>query len=139
MESESLDRSIRVLYLELEKLADSNDELTDTDVREALHMTLNNFFVWGKALDRLPISYGMFSREGDEAVARAVNNFLFSVHSTSELSAIPKGKERLNRLQNPNILTPGGCQYDDFIGHADEPLSPGELPEDLFDEGDYGE
>ncbi len=139
MVQEDLDFSIRTLFCELEKVADSHDELTDTDVREALHMSLNRFFVWGKPLDRLPTSYGMFSREGDEAVARAVSNFLFSVNSIPELSVTQLGQSRLNRLQNPNIFTPNGCQYDYFIGHADEPLPPDELPEDLFDDGDYDE
>jgi len=134
---ESLNHSIKALYIELERLSEIYEELTDTDVRESLHMTLNYFFVWGKELDTLPISYGMFSLEGDKAVAQAVNAFLSSVSSIPEVNNIPLGGERLGFLQNSNITTPGGCQYDEFIGHADEPLSPNALPEDLFDEGDY--
>jgi len=134
---ESINSAIKTLYTELERLSETYDELTDTDVRESLHMTLNYFFVWGKELDRLPISYGMFSREGDKAIANIVNGFLSSVSSMTELDEISVGKERLDLLQNPEIRTPNGCQYDDFIGHADEPLSPEMLPEDLFEEGDY--
>ena len=137
MALESIVDKVRTLYVELERLSVLHEELMDTDVRESLHMSLNYFFVWGNTLDKLPISYGMFSLEGDRSIARAVDNFLLSVASTPELRKVSLGRDRLDLLQNPNIITPEGCQYDDFIGHTGELLSPEVLPEDLFEEGDY--
>ena len=137
MVSESIVDKIRTLYIELERLSALHEELMDTDVRESLHMSLNYFFVWGNTLDKLPISYGMFSLEGDRSIARVVNNFLLSVSSMSGLRGVSFGRDRLDLLQNPEIITPEGNQYDDFIGHTDELLLPEALPEDLFEEGDY--
>ncbi len=125
------------LYIELEKLLDIYEELTDTDVRENLHLTLNYFFVWGKTLDRLPISYGMFSLRGDQSIASVVNHFLSSVSILSELSEISIGQERLDLLQNEKIVTSAGHQYDEFIGHSDKPLMPDPLPENLFEKDNY--
>ena len=137
MTSEAILNAIKALYTEFDRQSEIYEELMDTDVRESIHMTLNYYFVWGNELDRLPISYGMFSYEGDKSVANVVNSFLSYVSNSSELSEIPVGKERLAMLQNLKITTLGGYQYDDFIGHSDEPLPSDELPEDLFEEGDY--
>lgn len=137
MANELVNDAIRDLYEEFERLSEIHDELMDTDVRESLHLTLNYFFVWGKAVDRIPVSYGMFSMEGDRAVENAVNRFLTSICATLELRQVPVGKDRLLLLQNPELSTLGGCQYDDFIGHSDVPLPPDDLPEDLFDIGYY--
>lgn len=137
MATKDITNTIKALYTELERLSETYEELMDTDVRESLHLTLNFFFVWGNDLNRLPISYGMFTLEGDKAVAGAVAQFLISICSTPELKEVSVGKERLALLQNPEITTSNGCQYDEFIGHMDEPLPPEDLPDDLFDEGDY--
>lgn len=139
MMDDSIDYLIRSLYTELERLSEIYDEILDTDVRESIHLTLNYFFVWGGELDRLPIAYGMLSLEADRAVANAVNRFLTSVFAMPELSGIAVGKDRLKRLQNIEISTPKGYQYDRFIGHSDEPLPAHSLPEDLFDEDEYDE
>lgn len=137
MTSEAIINAIKVLYTELDRLSEVYEELMDTDVRESIHMTLTYYFIWGNELVRLPISYGMFSYEGDKSVANVVNSFLSYVSNNSELCEIPVGKERLAMLQNPKITTPSGYQYDDFIGHSDEALPSDGLPEDLFEEGDY--
>jgi hypothetical protein len=125
------------LYIELEKLLDIYEELMDTDVRDNLYLTLNYFFVWGKTLDRLPISYGMFSLRGDQSIASVVNHFLSSVSILSELSEISIGQERLDLLQNEKIVTSAGRQYYEFIGYSDKPLMPDPLPEDLFEKDNY--
>ena len=137
MVSEQLVNSVKSFYLKLEQLSKDYEELTDTDVRESLHMVLSYYFVWGKSMDRLPISYGMFSLEGDNAVANAVNQFLSSIFAIPEIGEVTIGKERLALLQNKEIKTHSGSEYDDFIGHSDEPLSLEILPEDLFEEVDY--
>lgn len=130
-----INRAIQALYIEFELLLESYEELTDTDVRESIHMTLNYYFVLGKSSNRLPISFGMFSCDGDKAVADVVNKFI--AFATPKLNEFSIGKQRLDLLQNPKLITPGGRQYDDFIGHSDEPLSLDDLPEDIFEEGDY--
>ena len=119
---------------DLEQLSEEFDELTDTDVRESLFVIVNYYFIWGEKLERSPISYGMFTLAGDQAVAQTVETFLSSV---SNLKNIPVGITRLKLIQNPDITTPKGCQYDDYLGHTDELLLPEPLSEVFFEEGDY--
>lgn len=120
----------------MESLTEEFEELTDTVVREALHQTLNYFFVWGENTDKLPINYGMFSLKGDEAIAKVINKFL-SVSIPNVTSAgIPVGQSRLDLLQDESLTNPGGSYYDLFIGYR-EPLPPENLPNYYFIPGDY--
>ena len=127
---------IKALYEDLSVIAETHNELYDTDVRESLHLVLSYFFVWGNEIEVLPISYAMFSEEGDNEVAKAINKFLDSALSDKGLVETSLGKERLQLLQDSSIQVADGLQYDEFIGHTDSPLINSELPEDLF-EPDY--
>lgn len=137
MGSDIVKSRVAEFYNELEPLSDEHIELTDTDVREAIHLALNYYFVWGKARARLPISYYMFSLEADRAVARAVERFLVAADDCFEISRIPLGQARLDLLQDESIRTPCSETYDLFIGHSDEPLQPDQLPQRMFEEPDY--
>ena len=125
------------LFNELERISGEHEEVTDTDVREALHLTINYYFVWGKPRFRVPCNFGMFSAEGDRLVGKAVQEFLDAVGELDELAAIPVGQARLDLLQRADLSTAGGMQYDEFIGHRASPIEPEPLPELLFLEGDY--
>lgn len=137
MTSVQIRELVESFYTDLERLSYKHEELMDTDVRENLHMALNYLFVWEKRALDFPITYGMFSLEGDRAISSSVNKFLSL--SLPKVSDIPVGKERLALLQNFSIKTPNGNQYDEFIGHSDEPLPPDPLPEDFFEVGEYAD
>ena len=126
---------VKRFYIDLELLSNQYEELMDTDVRESLHMVLNYYFVWGGRMPNFPISYGMFSLEGDNALSEVVNNFITA--SLQIINNVPVGKERLALIQDLDIKTPNGNQYDEFIGHSTEPLPLEPLPEDFFEGGFY--
>ncbi|UBF30326.1 hypothetical protein K9N68_34520 (plasmid) [Kovacikia minuta CCNUW1] len=46
MKQTSISNAVEVLFCKLEILSTDHDELTDTDVREAIHLTLNYFTGW---------------------------------------------------------------------------------------------
>ena len=137
MVSKEVEIQVLEFYTELATLSELYEELTDTDVRESLHLTLNYCFVWGNTLEHYPMSYGMFSLAGDRELASATKRFLIKLTQIPEVADLPLGRERLAVLQNPSLVTASGYQYDDFIGHAEEPLSPTTLPDDLFEPGIY--
>jgi len=128
-----MDNLIEALWNKLEILFSEYSELMDTDVREAIHLTLNYFFVWEKYRDKFPVSYCMFSGKGDRDVGEIIEEFIVSAKNEPDFPNILMGQERLNLLQNSNIKTANGLSYDDFIGHTDIPLPPDSIPEDLFD------
>jgi hypothetical protein len=132
-----LQRAVVGLFEQLEQIANEHEELTDTDVREAMHLTLNCYFVWALDRSQFPRTFGMFSAEGDALVERALRQFLEIAEQSGELSRVPVGQVRLDILQADDIATKGGMQYDEFFGHRDTPLSPDPLPEYMFADGEY--
>lgn len=125
------------LYEKLESLLDSHNELTDTEVRESIHLVLTYYFVWNNDLTEFPKSFCMFDKEGDDAVGTAIHEFLNTIKRDSALGDIGVGIERLDYLQNEELVTPGGRHYYDFIGIRKTPIKIDCLPEYLFEEGDY--
>lgn len=115
------------LYSRLEAIADQHEELTDTETREALHKTLNYYFIWAAPCDKFPLRYAMYTRAGDDAVAEVVAEFLHNATVLARQHRIAVGSDRLELLQDASIRTPHGECYDLFIGHADAPLEP-EMP-----------
>ena len=124
--------AVAQLFEDLDRIAEEHEELTDTDVREAIHLTLNYYFVWGKPRDRFPVSFYMFSADGDQLIGGALRRFLDAAEASRELSALPVGQARLDALQDSRIRTQSGRQYDEFMGHLDEPLAARPLEEQMF-------
>lgn len=135
---ETTRQAIRGLWNALERLESSFGELTDTDVTEALAKTLNFYFVWGQVDRRgTPVSYAMFSPEGDAAVARAVDEFLERAKEHLVEFPIPTGQMRHDVLRDLELKTESGSTCERFIGVVDEPLPADPLWEGRFEPGDY--
>jgi hypothetical protein len=124
------------LWKSLAALSEEHEEVTDTDVREALHETLSFHFVWGRSIERLPLHYRMFTPVGDEAVSEVVSQFLRAAQPAAARLGIPVGEARLDCLQS-DASESGGPNYYEFIGHVDEPLPPEPPSPDLFVPADY--
>lgn len=136
--SEQIRTTIRDLWNNLERLESSFDELTDTDVTEALTVTLNFYFVWGREDRRgSPISYEMFTPEGDSAVARVVDEFLAQARECLAEFPVAAGQTRHDLLRNLDLKTESGATCERFIGVLDEPLPAESLWEGRFEPGDY--
>jgi len=134
----SLLKAYTKLLNSLEAAAIRDEEVTDTDVREAMALVLNYYFVWGKNRRPYPCTYRMFSRRGDRRVAKAIRRFLKFAASSKELAEISIGQARLDFLQNTSHRTPKlGMTYDDLMGYMEAPLDPETLPEDVYEKGEY--
>ena len=123
---------LRILE-ELEAISEEHQETLDTDVREALHRTINRYFVWGAAREHMPAQYAMFSASGDRRIGAAIESFISRAIATSEARAASVGKARLDLIQDRSVKTRGGYEYDDFLGHVDTPLPDAPLPEFWFE------
>ena len=130
-------QALQNFYDKLETLEKQYDELTDTDVREAIHLVLNRCFVWGHSCREWPVSFGMFSAVGDRDVSSAIKSFLSEPAIVELTSKATPGVDRLRFLQDSSIRTPEGRQYDEFLGHVDEPLPDIALPVVMFEPGEY--
>src|SRR3954469_20552364 len=121
-------QAVSWLLNQLEVISHQHRELTDTDVREALHRTINYYFVWGHAPSQVPVRYGMFTREGDQQVSDVVRQFVREASRCADDAGLMLGHPRLDALQDSTIRTEGGMLYDELVGHRDTPLGPEPLP-----------
>lgn len=135
----NIESAVVALLEQLERISNEHDEVTDTDVRESMHLTLSWYFVWAQERARFPRSFGMFSAEGDRLIADAILDFLDTAEESGELASIPVGQARLDVLQTDSAATADGRLYDEFIGHRDTPLPAEPLPQHMFSDGDYEE
>ncbi|HYP97389.1 MAG TPA: hypothetical protein VER96_01860 [Polyangiaceae bacterium] len=116
------------MFDEFGALADEHEEFTDSDVREAVHRTLTRYFVWGITEEELPVSYGMWSAEGDARVRGIIGEFLRCVLH----EVLPIGQPRLAMLQDRRIQASNGMEYDELFGHRDNPLPLAPLPAHMY-------
>lgn len=124
--------AVRDLYNELEEIGRDHDEFYDTDVRESLHHALTHLFIWGNQPSSYPIAFEMFTPEGDAAVAAAIEKFVETSKKLLSVQPVAKGQPRLDLLQNAELVTPEGRQFDEFIGHGNHPLDDLPLPDRFF-------
>jgi hypothetical protein len=101
---------------ELEKIAKTHDELTDTDVRERLHSVINYYFVWNKATKGpFPKRFAMFSAKADALVHKAVREFVVDAVALAEEERIAPGAARHAALEDAAAKTKRGNSYDVFL------------------------
>lgn len=109
----------------LDAIAETHDELTDTEVRERLREVIDYHFVWDRPVgDDFPRCYAMFSDEGDAAVAAAVRAFVIEAAALARDEGIEPGTARHAAIEDPAILTAAGNLYDEYLGSEDEPRAP---------------
>ncbi|QDU90908.1 hypothetical protein Pla175_43210 [Pirellulimonas nuda] len=133
----TVDELIVAMLSGLESVEVEHAELTDTEVRESIHLVLNYFFVQGRNDRPPPTTYLMFSRKGDAAVSAVIQAFLSDVKSIPGIEQCPTGQVRLDMLQNPTLASSQNRIYDEFIGHTDRPIVQQVLPDFLY-EPKYG-
>ena len=134
--SRPLAAAIDRLFDDLDAIADAHDDLTDTDVREAIDEVLAHAFVWGQPLPAWPRTFRMLSRAGDQRVSRAVQRFLAQVTASDELRAVPCGAPR-HALLHAAAPRASGRAVAEFIGDGARPRPLEALSLDLLEPGDY--
>ena len=133
----NLESAVVGLLEQLARISDEHDEVLDTDVREAMRLTVSWYFVWGQPRTRFPRSFGTSSADGDRQVADALNAFLDAAERSRDGVRIPQGQPRLDILQSDAAQTAAGATYDEFVGHADTLTPAAPLPEHMFEEAAY--
>ena len=117
-----------VLKCFLQNLSDISlrfQDVTDTDVREALFRVINFHFIWDLRLPSEPKRFMMLNPDGDRAVATAVNQFFLQL-SDSDASLLSPGIERHNFIHNHAVRTDDGLDYERFLGTGE--LTPPKVP-----------
>jgi len=124
----SLRDTIIEFYEALESVESQFEEVQDTGVREQLSETVYHYFVYNHEAQNIPITYGMFSKKGDDLVHAAVKDFLKSAKYQAQKEGIFTPEDRHDFLQDPTIKTAEGSMYDEYLGHSYEIIPDESIP-----------
>jgi hypothetical protein len=102
----------------LEELGRQYEELYDSDVRQAIGNAVMDGFVRARAGFVVPTDLGMFSEKANGALREAIQGYLAAANERAGELGIVAFRDRLAAVQRPDVRTPEGNDYDEFLGHS---------------------
>ena len=100
----------------LDVIAEKDDDLTDTDVRERMYEAVYNGFIVQTPGYTLPSYYSLYKvKECNEMVRQALADFVSAACKSG--SATPE--QRFAEFQDDTVLSDGGNDYNCYFGSAD--------------------
>src|SRR5690242_3759742 len=106
-------KALRQLIDALDRVFETDEEVGDTMVREAMADAVQRAFVAPEAGYVLPAEFGMFSPAGNAKVRRALERFLAHPEVVAAGKALRTPKERLEAFQDPDVESKEGNGYDE--------------------------
>ncbi|CAA6821306.1 MAG: Unknown protein [uncultured Sulfurovum sp.] len=120
------DNSIEVEYTEEQKVlqkllnrlaevAKKHEEIYDIGCREQMSQAVYNGFIFEREAYVLPNAFGLFGASGNEAVKKALNNYIM------KMLFVAKGKSAVERLEmfQDRVYNEDGESIDEFFGWVD--------------------
>jgi hypothetical protein len=114
----SMRELLRCLLDRLDSIAEQHEEVSDTDVREAMSAAVFDGFLRPVPGFELPEHYSMFSEEGDKLVKQALAEFVPSAIRCGVETGLISFHERLSAFQDGDVKSTAGCYFDDYFGWA---------------------
>ena len=117
----SIKKPLLQLLNEFDRIAQTYEEIGDTDVREQIRDALNDGYVTPKDGFKLPETFGMFEAEGNAQVGAALRQFLAAANKiAAQRKNLQTAKGRLRSIQDENVTSDAGTLYDEYWGYVDE-------------------
>lgn len=113
-----MDELLRKLLSRLALIGDEHEELYDSDVSQAIGNAVMDGFVRAEAGYAIPTEFGMYSLEANAAVRAAVADYVAAANAIASELGIGRFHERLELVQNRNVRTQDGHDYEYFMGHS---------------------
>jgi hypothetical protein len=117
----SIKKPLLQLLNEFDRIAQTYEEIGDTDVREQIRVALNDGYVTPKDGFELPETFGMFEPDGNAQVGAALRQFLAAANKiAAQRKNLQTAKGRLRSIQDENVTSDAGTLYDEYWGYVDE-------------------
>ena len=117
----SIKKPLLQLLNEFDRIAQTYEEIGDTDVREQIRDALNDGYVTPKDDFELPETFGMFEPDGNAQVGAALRQFLAAANKiAAQRKNLQTAKGRLRSIQDENVTSDAGTLYDEYWGYVDE-------------------
>ncbi len=100
----------------LDAIADKDDNITDTEVRERMYAVVYNGFIVQTPGYTLPSYYSLYKvKECNEMVRQALTEFISAACKSGSATA----EQRFAEFQDDTVLSDGGNDYNCYFGSAD--------------------
>lgn len=117
-----MDKLLLKLLQQLEKVAETNEEIFDTEVRERMGVACMDGFVRHESEFMLPSEFGLTTNDANAIVRAALDDYINAANEKASSLGIVQFHDRLTAFQNSNVVTEEGNDYEEFFGHT-----PGEF------------
>ncbi len=106
----------------LELIANQSPEIHDTDCREKMADSIYKGFVWQERGFDVPDEFALFTPEGNDAVRKALVEYIEEAVTVAAESGLATPEQRLNAFQNSRVASEE-CRlyFDDFFGFTSIP------------------
>ena len=131
-----MNEAVEAFYEGLDEVYREYDEVTDTDVREALYYTVARMFIEGRPDGTLPTTLRMMSERGDKMLLRVMERFLDDVRSADDYVEYSSSARR-TELMLRDRTTKRGTWCGDLFPRDAPPKGEWEFPADLFEAPEY--
>ena len=119
-----MEEILRMLLNRLEAIGKDHEELFDSDVRQEMSNAIMEGFVRAMPGFVLPREFGLFTPEANAAVRTALAEYIVAADKEATMQGMTVFHDRLAAMQNADIHSEEGNDYDEFVGHS---------PPDVFD------
>jgi hypothetical protein len=114
-------RALEQLLNALDKVFETDGEVGDTAVREAMREAVHKSFIVPQKGYVLPDDFQMFSPEGNEKVKAVLQKFLEHPEVVAAAKTLTTPEDRLDAFQDPDVESAEGNAYDEYFGYAEAP------------------
>tara|TARA_R110002096_G_scaffold332041_3_gene526093 strand:- start:574 stop:963 length:390 start_codon:yes stop_codon:yes gene_type:complete len=113
----AVEEQLRQMLVQLEKVSADNEEIFDTECREQMGLAVMDGFVRGKGGNAVPVEIGLATDDANRLVHSALTKFVLDANAIAESQGL-LFLDRLNELQNDEVATDDGNDYEEFFGHT---------------------
>jgi len=114
-------KAMKQLLDALDKIYETDGEVNETSVREAMHEAIHRSFIEPEPEYALPDEFGMFTPAGDRKVKAALARFIAHSEVAEAAETFKTPLERLEAFQDMEAESSHGNTYDVYFGHAEVP------------------
>ena len=114
-------KALEQLINALDRVFETDEEVGDTAVREAMYDAVHKSFIKPVKGYTLPDDFQMFSPAGNKKVRAALAKFLAHPEVVTAAKGLKTPKERLAAFQNVEVESKEGNTYDEYFGYAEAP------------------
>lgn len=102
----------------LEGISVNHQEIFDSEVRQNMSNVIMDGFVRQTVDYTIPVNFGMFSEQANDAVREAIAEFISTANKVAHQSGMNAFYDRLDFMQDDKVRTNAGNDYEEFLGHS---------------------